>query len=115
MQRSFVHILLSLLLLLSQQVGMVHGYTHTNEFQRGGIDRIAAQADTREGKPAKGALVDLCVQCAASAQMAFALPTVVRLFLPVDVAFNLQPAPAIPALCLLTHCVFDSRAPPSAW
>lgn len=115
MQRSFVHILLSLLLLLSQQVGTMHGYTHANDFQRGGIERIAAEAETRSGKPAKGALVDLCVQCAASAQMAFALPTVVRMFLPVDVAFNLQPAPRIPTLCLLTRCVFDSRAPPSAW
>lgn len=116
MQRSFVHILLSLLLLLSQQVGMVHGYTHANELQGSGQARIAAEANgNREGKPAKGALVDLCVQCAASAQMAFALPTVVRLFLPVDVAFNLQPAPRIPALCLLTRCVFDSRAPPASW
>lgn len=94
---------------------MVHGYTHANDFQRSGTERISAQAGTREGKPAKGALVDLCVQCAASAQMAFALPTVVRLFLPVDVAFNLQPAPRIPTLCLLTRFVFDSRAPPSAW
>lgn len=115
MQRSFVHILLALFLLLSQQVGMMHGYTHTNEFQGGGREGIAAQADPRGGKTAKGALLDLCVHCAASAQMAFALPTVVRLFLPVDVAFSLSPAPRIPALCLLTRCVFDARAPPSAW
>jgi hypothetical protein len=113
-QRSVVHVLLSLLLLLSQQVSMLHGYSHTNDVQQRPATATIAQPGDTGGKPAKAALLDLCSQCAASAQVAFALPTVVRLFVPVELAFNLRPAPRTPSLCLLTRCVFRSRAPPPA-
>jgi len=114
-QRYLTHVLLSLLLLLSQQVGLLHGISHAAALDRSPVAYEVADGGAAGGaQQPKVALFDLCSQCAASAQVAFALPSVVRLFLPVELAFSLLPAPRTPALCLLTHCVFLSRAPPSA-
>lgn len=115
MQRYLTHVLLSLLLLLSQQVGLLHGISHAASLDRSPLAAEVVDAGTTDGsRQPKVALFDLCAQCAASAQVAFALPSVVRLFLPVELAFSLLPAPRTPTLCLLTRCVFLSRAPPSA-
>jgi hypothetical protein len=116
MSRSLIHALLSLLLLVSQQLSLGHAYTHWTEVS----ERIAQQAaqgddDAEDGtKVPKPVLHDLCGQCAASAQLAFALPSLPRRFVPVELAYAVPALPATPGICLLADCPFQSRAPPQA-
>ena len=116
MSRSLVHVLLSLLLLVSQQLSLGHGYTHWTEADDTLVQQTAAAADSDDGtgKPLKPGLHDLCGQCAASAQIAFALPSTLRQFVPADLAYATPAVPATPGICLLTSCPFQSRAPPQA-
>jgi hypothetical protein len=111
MPRSLVHVLLSLLLLVTQQLSLGHGYTHWPELR----DTLAQSAeDQRDGKPQKPGLHDLCGQCAASAQVAFALPTPIRRFVPAELAYAAPALPPTPGICLLTECAFQPRGPPRA-
>jgi hypothetical protein len=112
MPRSLVHLLLSLLLLVSQQLSLGHGYTHWSEFRE--TLTQAAEDGQRDGKPLKPGLHDLCGQCAASAQVAFALPTPVRRFIPAELSYAVPALPPTAGVCLLTECAFQPRGPPRA-
>jgi hypothetical protein len=114
MSRSLVHVLLSLLLLLTQQLSLGHGYTHWSEVQES-LSRQAQAAGDGSGKLPKPALHDLCGQCAASAQVAFAMPVAIRRFVPAELAYALPTITSAPGICLLAACPFQSRAPPRAW
>jgi hypothetical protein len=116
MPRSLVHVLLSLLLLFSQQLSIGHGYTHWSEVGENIGRTVAAETETDGSgtKLPKPVLHDLCGQCAASAQIAFALPTLPRRFVPADLAYAAPTAPDTPGICRLTACPFQSRAPPQA-
>jgi hypothetical protein len=115
MPRSLVHVLLSLLLLFSQQLAQVHGYSHVDEVREALEQQsVAEQAQQRGGKLPKPLLHQLCSHCAAGAQLAFALPVSIYLFLPVKPAFALFALPRTPAVCLLTVCAFQPRGPPQA-
>jgi len=109
MSRSLVHVLLSLLLLVSQQLSLGHGYTLGQQ-----TATSAAADDEGGGKLPKPGLHDLCGQCAASAQIAFALPATLRRFVPAELAYAAQALPATPGICLLAACPFQSRGPPQA-
>jgi hypothetical protein len=118
MPRSLTHVLLSLLLLLSQQLSLGHAYTHWSEVG----ERIAQQAETETAradddggaKLPKPVLHDLCGQCVAGAQLAFVLPSLPRRFVPAELAYAAPVAPETPGICLLADCPFQSRAPPQA-
>jgi hypothetical protein len=110
MSRSLVHVLLSLLLLVSQQLSLGHGYSHWSDVQ----ETLAQQAGDNAGKPAKPGLHEQCGQCAASAQVAFALPVTVRQFIPAELAYAVPRLAATPGICLLTACPFQPRGPPRA-
>lgn len=114
MSRSLVHVLLSLLLLVSQQLSLGHGYTHWAEVDETLVQQTAAADDDGTGKLPKPGLHDLCGQCAASAQIAFALPSTLRQFVPAELAYAVPAVPATPGICLLAACPFQSRAPPRA-
>ncbi|KGF78645.1 hypothetical protein IA69_29185 [Massilia sp. JS1662] len=116
MSRSLVHVLLSLLLLVTQQLSLGHGYTHWAETEETLVQQIAADAGTDDGidKLPKPGLHDLCGQCAASAQIAFALPATLRQFVPAELAYAAPALPATPGICLLKACPFQSRGPPQA-
>ena len=115
MSRSLVHVLLSLLLLITQQLSLGHGYTHWAEIDEGLVQQAAATGeDGSGGKLPKPGLHDLCGQCAASAQIAFALPTTPRQFVPAALAYATPATPDTPGICLLAACPFQSRAPPQA-
>jgi hypothetical protein len=114
MSRSLVHVLLSLLLLVTQQLSLGHGYTHWTEADDTLVQQTAADTDDGSGKLPKPGLHDLCGQCAASAQIAFALPSSLRQFVPAELAYAAPAVPATPGICLLTACPFQSRAPPQA-
>jgi len=110
MSRSLVHVLLSLLLLVSQQLSLGHAYSHWTEAQ----ESQARLADERQGKPSKPVLHEQCGQCAASAQVAFALPATVRQFVPAELAYAAPRLAAAPGICLLAACPFQQRGPPRA-
>ena len=114
MSRSLVHVLLSLLLLLTQQLSLGHGYTHWNEVQESLGRQAQAAPGDGSGKLPKPALHDLCGQCAASAQVAFAMPAAIRQFVPAELAYALPTIAPTPGICLLAACPFQSRAPPRA-
>jgi hypothetical protein len=114
MSRSLVHVLLSLLLLVSQQLSLGHGYTHWAEIDEAIVQQTAAGDDDGSGKLPKPGLHDLCGQCAASAQIAFALPTTLRQFVPAELAYAAPAVPATPGICLVKACPFQSRGPPQA-
>jgi hypothetical protein len=117
MSRSLVHVLLSLLLLVTQQLSLGHGYTHWAEADEALVQQAGATGEGGEdadgsGKLPKPGLHDLCGQCAASAQIAFALPTTLRQFVPAALAYAAPATPVTPGICLLATCPFQSRAPP---
>lgn len=114
MSRSLVHVLLSLLLLVTQQLSLGHGYTHWAEIDELLVQQATASSSDGSGKLPKPGLHDLCGQCAASAQIAFALPTTLRRFVPAELAYAAPAVPATPGICLLTECPFHSRGPPQA-
>jgi len=114
MPRSLVHVLLSLLLLVSQQLSLGHAYSHWNEVQESLAQQAASGKGGLDGKPAKPALHELCGQCAASAQVAFALPATVRQFVPADLAYAAPRLAPTPGICLLKACPFQQRGPPRA-
>ena len=122
MSRSLVHVLLSLLLLVTQQLSLGHGYTHWAEIDETLVQQAAAATgeadegseDDGSGKLPKPGLHDLCGQCAASAQIAFALPATPRQFVSAALAYAAPTVPDTPGICLLATCPFQSRAPPQA-
>jgi len=115
MPRRLVHVLLSLLLLLTQQLSLAHGYTHWSEISEQLSQAQAADASPEsDAKPSKPGLHDQCGQCAASAQIAFALPNTLRQFVPAELAYAVPSLPPTPGICLLAECPFQSRGPPRA-
>lgn len=113
MPRRLVHVLLSLLLLFTQQLSLGHGYTHWSEVQEN-LSQQARAGQDGSGKLPKPALHDLCGQCAASAQVAFAMPAAIRRFVPAELSYALPNSVPTPGICRLAACPFQSRAPPRA-
>jgi hypothetical protein len=116
MSRSLVHVLLSLLLLVSQQLSLGHAYSHWNDVQESLTQQSqrAYDPDGNGGKQTKPVLHDQCGQCAASAQVAFALPATLRKFIPAELAYALPSRATGLGACLLAVCPFQQRAPPRA-
>jgi hypothetical protein len=116
MSRSLVHVLLSLLLLVSQQLSLGHGYSHWTDVHDSLVEQhqSAYDPDGNGGKPNKPGLHEQCGQCAASAQVAFALPSTVRQFIPAELAYAVPRLAPTPGICLLAACPFQPRGPPRA-
>lgn len=103
----FLRVLLSLLLLVSQQSAMSHAVSHWT----GSADQTAQVAGNK-GTPNNTADDAGCVQCLTYAQMASAIGSPSYLLPALDIAAVHQIA-AIPTTdCARTVCVFQSRAPP---
>lgn len=117
MSRSGVHVVLSLLLLVSQQVALLHGFVHADEARVSSNARTFAQpgdGPARGEKAAKSAMHHICGQCAAAAQLAFALPAMAYLFVPpAPASFIVDAQRSVDALVLTTRA-FQPRAPPQA-
>ena len=118
MSRNLVHVLLSLLLLVTQQLSLGHGYTHWAEIDEALVQPATAadegSGDDGSDKPPKPGLHDLCGQCAAGAQIAFALPATPRQFVPAALAYAAPTVPDTPSICLQATGPFQARAPPQA-
>ncbi len=111
-RRPIVYVLLSLLLLVSQQMGITHALSHWT-VQRGAATVVHAQRAAAEAAPGKSVALDQsCEQCLAFAQIGTAVDTGFYSF-PIDrdTATAID-TPATPELCERTVCAFQSRGPP---
>jgi hypothetical protein len=113
-RRNITRVLLSLLLLLSQQMAISHAVTHwagsrhapaqmqktAGQMRDGGISSAFAQHQT-------------CAQCLAFAQIAGAIGSPTRSFAPDSAATCARRISTTQPGCARTTCVFQSRAPPS--
>jgi hypothetical protein len=108
-RRSILHVLLSLLLLASQQMALSHAMAHWTSPRQGNA-HLSAPGEARLGKAL--AQEQSCDQCLAFAQLASAVGSTVRPFAAFDlVAFKIAAfAPASERR--RTIRVFQSRAPP---
>ncbi|MRW92000.1 hypothetical protein GJ699_18565 [Duganella sp. FT80W] len=112
MRRTFLHSLLALLLLLTQQLGVTHVYTHLVAAEQQNLQLSDEDQESEHRK--RIAAHKMCAECVSVAQMAAAITTA-----PLTLAIStLSSGPVslpvtLPA-CERTVCVFQSRAPPLA-
>jgi hypothetical protein len=113
-RRSLIRILLSLLLLLSQQMAISHAMTHWAGSREGAPQLHKAGAG--QDKPGVGAAFaqdQTCEQCLAFAQIASAVGSSPRCFA-FDSAASCATGPsATQPGCARTTCAFQPRGPPS--
>ena len=116
-RQAFNRILLSLLLLITQQMAASHAMSHWSSAL--GLGKAAAQAHQSASAGDSDlsrafALDQSCDQCLAFAQLVGPLSNTPRAFAPPDmVAIAISTAVGQPA-CARTICAFQSRAPPPA-
>lgn len=111
--RHFLHVLLAVLLVLSQQLGMAHAVSHWSDFRNSSEQQQATDVDDN-GLSAGLALDHNCSQCAAFASLATAIHTPSFTFPSVDYSAP-QSGVALPQLHSARAArAYDSRAPPLA-
>lgn len=111
--RHLLHVLLGVLLVLSQQLGMAHAVSHWSDFRRSSEQQQATDADGN-GISAGLALDHSCSECAAFASLASAIHTPSFTFPSVDYS---APEAGVALLQLndaRTARAYNSRAPPLA-
>ncbi|MEN3276949.1 MAG: hypothetical protein V7631_2739 [Massilia sp.] len=119
MRRCAVHVLLSLLLLVSQQMAFAHALTHwTGQWSGHGSAQWSGQppllaADADRDLSTSVAQDRSCSQCLAFAQLGSLAGSTARAFAPLDPAGEPAAVPASGHARPRSACVFDSRAPPS--
>lgn len=107
--RVIVQLLLSLLLLVSQQLAMAHGYTHV---PRVGSEQGQEQVKDNDDGTKAPAADHLCAQCLSADQLAYALGVPSYSFKAVAPSYlPLISATTLPA-CLQVVRAFQPRAPP---
>ena len=112
MKRSlFLRVLLSLVLLVSQQMAASHALSHISGMAE---QTVQAQAGGKNTPSKELAHEAGCSQCFAYAQMASALASPAYLLPVVEAAAFHQIVPVRSADCVRTVCAFRSRAPPLA-
>ncbi|MYN15812.1 hypothetical protein GTP81_03505 [Rugamonas sp. FT107W] len=108
-RRNFFYVLLSLLLVFSQQMGYSHALSHASAAT--GVVQ-AAQQDEDASRITKLGLDHNCAQCLAFAQIASAADTHFYSFpLAAGTSVAVVRTP-VPLDCQRTVCGFRSRAPP---
>lgn len=110
-RRSIVHVFLSLLLLLTQQIGVAHVYTHWSS-----IDRPAARLSEEEQAEHRKRIAahKLCVECVSAAQIAAAITSSPPTLELSTISAGPIAMPVTLSACERTTCFFQSRAPPLA-
>jgi hypothetical protein len=106
-----VHVLFALLLLLTQQVGVTHVYSHWSGVEQQSIELTDEdQAEHRK----RVAVHKVCSECVSVAQMAAAIVSTPLTLAISTLSTGPVTIPATLAACERTTCVFQSRAPPLA-
>jgi hypothetical protein len=113
MRRRLVHVLLSMLLLVSQQMAFAHAMSHWTG-KLGATRPVAQLAQPDDDKDLSSSVAQdrSCFQCLAFAQMASAIGSTPRQFAPLDLQAERVIALFTTELAPRTVCVFHSRAPP---
>ena len=107
-RRSILHVLLSLLLLLSQQMAMAHAMSHWTSSLAPAVERQSSHSELSSAFAHDRS----CAQCLAFAQIGAAVGSCPRQFVAPE-ANSQGFAGAKPrALAARTARLFDSRAPP---
>ena len=106
-RRALLRVVLSIVLLLSQQMAFSHAISHWS-----GSARMVQDEGSRLSKAV--ATDQSCEQCLAFAQIASAVGNSSRSFAATDVASIGVALWAISADCARSVCPFQSRAPPAA-
>ncbi|MES2128202.1 MAG: hypothetical protein V4463_13100 [Pseudomonadota bacterium] len=106
-RRALLRVVLSIVLLLSQQMAIAHAISHWS-----GSARLVQDEGSRLSKAV--ATDQSCEQCLAFAQIASALGNAPRTFAATDVASIGVAMWAVSADCARPACPFQSRAPPAA-
>lgn len=110
-RRPIIHVLLAFLLLLTQQVGASHVYSHWVDLTRSEAEFSSGeQSETRK----RLAVHKVCAECVTVAQVAAALTSPPVAIAVVATGGGVIATPATLAECERTVCVFQSRAPPLA-
>ena len=112
-RRSILRVLLSLLLLLSQQMAISHAMTHWAGTRDGAAQLDKAASQQERGVSSAFAQDHTCERCLAFAQIAGAVGSPARTFATDGAASCAIGASATQPGCARTTCVFQSRAPPS--
>jgi hypothetical protein len=116
--RPFIHVVLSLLLLISQQLGLSHVMTHMDSSHNlltvnaGQLTASGSDVLEPEDIHLQESLDSNCEQCLVFAQLATVLPVVVSPLPPVLPASFIAGGHEDPSICSQTHCAYLSRAPP---
>jgi hypothetical protein len=110
--RHLFHVFLALLLVLSQQLGMVHAVSHWSDFRPGGAPQAVDASEP--GLSAGLALDHNCSQCAAFASLASAVGTPSYSFPVLDSSAPQAGAALAEPHSARTVRAYDSRAPPLA-
>jgi hypothetical protein len=111
---SIVHVFLALLLLLTQQVGVTHVYSHWSGAELNAQFSAELTDEDQAEHRKRIAVHKVCAECVTVAQMGAAITST-----PLTLALStLSTGPVtlqvtLPA-CERTTCVFQSRAPPLA-
>jgi len=121
-RQAFTRVLLSLLLLITQQMAASHAMSHWGAMLGAGQGQTQAlgqvqdhRADGGESELSRAfALDQTCDQCLAFAQLAAPLGNTPRAFAPPDLAAAAIASAASHPACARTVCAFRSRAPPQA-
>jgi hypothetical protein len=113
-RQSIIRILLSLLLLLSQQMAISHGMTHWVGNQGGAAQLHEAGHHDDAGVSSAFAQDQTCEKCLAFAQITGGIGATQRCFIADSGASCATgPSPTEPG-CARTHCAFQPRGPPSS-
>ncbi len=107
----FVRILLSLLLLMSQQMAAAHALAHAGAGLLGGSALVHDDASDLSSAFAQD---PTCGQCLAFAQLASGLGNTPRAFAPLERLARANLSADAQAACARTVCASQARAPPQA-
>lgn len=110
-----VHVLLALLLLLTQQIGVTHAYAHWSGAEQQNAQLIGQLSDEDQAEHRKRVAVHkVCAECVSVAQMGAAITSSPLTLAISTLSTGPVTIPATLAACERTTCVFESRAPPLA-
>jgi len=110
-RRSIIHVFLALLLLLTQQLGVTHVYSHWGVSERATAQWSEEEHDENRKRTAAH---KACAECVSLAQIAAAITSSPLTLTLSTVAAGPVFVPATLSACERTTCFFQSRAPPLA-
>jgi hypothetical protein len=117
-RRALIRVMLSLLLLVAQQMALTHALSHWAGSLDGtahALQSVDAADGDDDGSLSRSTAQDqTCHQCLAFAQLASALSNTPRYFAAADPGFFAAASHVVRPGCVRIVCGFRSRAPPGA-